>query len=141
MRKLMNWLLKKPTIDLQRPSEPIRYPSGVCVGTETGWFYIKGPTKIKINTVNILQSWSFNTVIYGSDSALSNYRLSSNPLGFRDGTLLKNFADGKMYLVSDNKTRHILNPEWLRILGLQDYNILVVSDSEIKIHEQGDALP
>jgi hypothetical protein len=138
---LLRRLLKSKQELPDRPMLPVPYPSGVCVGDETGkWFYIKGQYKIPITSHRVLQSWSFATVIRGSEDSLSGFHTTTGPLGFRDGTLLKNFADGKMYLVSENKVRHIVNPDWLEWLGLQDYNVIHASDDEIKLHEEGDVL-
>jgi len=61
-------------------------------------------------------------------------------LGFRDGTLIKNIADGKMYLVSQNKLRHIVDPDIFIKYGLDRSNLIEVSEAEIKAHDIGDIL-
>ena len=61
-------------------------------------------------------------------------------LGFRDGTLIKNISDGKMYLVSQNKRRHIVSPDSFDKYGLDRSKLIEVSDSEINMHDQGEDL-
>jgi hypothetical protein len=61
-------------------------------------------------------------------------------LGFRDGTLIKNIADGKLYLISQNKKRHIVDPDTFDIYGLNRSNIIEVSESEANVHELGENL-
>jgi hypothetical protein len=61
-------------------------------------------------------------------------------LGFRDGTLIKNIADGKMYLVSQNKLRHIVDPDIFIKYGLDRSNLIEVSEAEVKAHDLGEIL-
>jgi hypothetical protein len=56
-------------------------------------------------------------------------------LGFRDGTLIQNAKDGKIYLISDAK-------RWLLTKPLADYgfdwsDIIEVSDDEVEFHLEG----
>lgn len=59
---------------------------------------------------------------------------------FRDGSLLYSQADGKMYLVSDKKRRHITNPDWLDTLGVKRSDAVWVSIAEINLNEEGEPL-
>jgi hypothetical protein len=61
-------------------------------------------------------------------------------LGFRDGTLIKNIADGRMYLVSQNKRRHIKDPDIFDRYGLDRSKVIEVSDAEAEMHELGEDL-
>jgi hypothetical protein len=61
-------------------------------------------------------------------------------LGFRDGTLIKNIADGKIYLISQNKRRHIVDPDVFNKYGLDRSNMIEVSESETNMHDLGDSL-
>ena len=61
-------------------------------------------------------------------------------LGFRDGTLIKNIADGKMYLVSQNKRRHIVDPDSFDRYGLDRNQVIEVSELEAAAHDLGDNL-
>ena len=61
-------------------------------------------------------------------------------LGFRDGSLIKNIADGKMYLVSQNKRRHIVDPDSFDRYGLDRSKVIEVSELEAAAHDLGDNL-
>jgi hypothetical protein len=61
-------------------------------------------------------------------------------LGFRDGTLIKNIADGKMYLISQNKKRHVVDPDSFIRYGLDRSSIIEVSDMEANAHDIGENL-
>jgi len=59
-------------------------------------------------------------------------------LGFRDGTLIKSVADGKMYLVAQNKLRHIVDPDSFNRYGLDRSKMIEVSEKEISAHDLGE---
>lgn len=127
-------------------TEPPKLIVGSFIETEAGVFYIK---KSKISgilrhpvTPRVLKSWapiSISRVSEGS-ACLKNIKLSINPLMFRNGSLIYSQSDGKMYLVSEYKLRHITNPDWLQWLGLERSDAMWVSKSEIEIHEIGEPL-
>jgi hypothetical protein len=64
----------------------------------------------------------------------------SGKLGLREGTLINNVANGKMYLISENKKRQITNPDWLELLNYSEFDCLKVSDEEANLHEDGEDL-
>jgi hypothetical protein len=80
-------------------------------------------------------SWSL-PIIETKESILSTYILSGS-LGFRDGSLLKDISDGKFYLISDSKRRHIIEPD---VLIWMNSSIIEVSQKEILSHAEGDPL-
>jgi len=89
------------------------------------------------------KSWCFTTV-KATEAALSGIKLVGK-LGFRDGALIKNIADGKMYLVSQNKLRHIVDPDIFIKYGLDRSNLIrsnliEVSEAEVKAHDLGEIL-
>jgi hypothetical protein len=84
------------------------------------------------------QSWCFTTVL-ATEAALTGIKLAGK-LGFRDGSLIKNLADGKMYLVSQNKLRHIVDPDLFDRYGLDRSKVIEVSDKEISAHDLGENL-
>jgi hypothetical protein len=134
------WKRKTQEIEVVVPDEPVDYPSGVCVRTETGTFYIKGQFKYPIKTDRILNSWAFPTVIETSDIAVSKY-LRGKPLGFRDGTVIYDFSSGRTFLISDNKRRHVVDPEALDRFG-RDFkrDALWVSLEEANLHSDGKVI-
>jgi hypothetical protein len=57
-------------------------------------------------------------------------------LGFRDGTIIHNLADGKIYVVSDNKKLHIKTPDAFPE-GWIEANKVTVSEAEVGLHKEG----
>ena len=119
-------------------SQPTNFPSGLAVKTDKGTYWIKDGKRYKLISDRAAKSWMFTTV-NATEAALSGIKLVGK-LGFRDGTLIKNIADGKMYLVSQNKLRHIVDPDVFNKYGLDRSIIMEVSESEIKAHELGENL-
>lgn len=134
MRKMKLFKNSRPTI----VSVPTNFPSGIAVKTNSGTYWIKDGKKFKLISDRAEESWSFTT-INAEDSALSGIK-TVGKLGFRDGTLIKNIADSKIYLISQNKRRHIVNPDSFNKYGLDRSKTIEVSDLETNMHEQGEDL-
>lgn len=119
-------------------SQPTNFPSGIAVKTDKGTYWIKDNKRFKLISDRAEQSWSFTTV-NATESALSGIKMAGK-LGFRDGTLIKNIADGRIYLVSQNKRRHIIDPDSFNRYGLDRNSIIEVSDIETNMHDLGENL-
>lgn len=118
----------------QKRHDPV-VPSGLIAHTEKGYFYIKGAKKFKFASERSMLSWGL-PVISTTEDKISNLKLFG-VLGFRDGTLIKDISDGKIYLISDSKRRHVTEPEVLEWL---DSKIIEVGQKEISIHDEGEKL-
>jgi hypothetical protein len=118
----------------QKVYNPI-VPSGLIAHTEKGYFYIKGNKKFKFVSERAMLSWSL-PIINTTENKLSKL-ITAGTLGFRDGTLIKDISDGKMYLVSDSKRRHIVDPNVLEWLNT---NVIGAGQKEVLIHEEGEPL-
>ena len=119
-------------------TSPTNFPSGLSVKTENGIYWIKDNKRFKLISDRAAKSWMFNT-INASESSLVNIKVAGK-LGFRDGTLIKNIADGKIYLISQNKRRHITSPDSFTKFGLDRSKTVEVSAFEVSVHELGDDL-
>lgn len=119
-------------------SQPTNFPSGLAVKTDKATYWIKDGKRYKLISDRAAKSWSFTTV-NATEAALSGIKLVGK-LGFRDGSLIKNIADGKMYLVSQNKLRHIVDPDIFDRYGLDRSNLIEVSEAEVKAHDIGEYL-
>ena len=130
--------LFKNTSNISIISQPTNFPSGIAVQTDKATYWIKDGKRYRLISDRAAKSWCFTTV-NATEAALSGIKLVGK-LGFRDGTLIKNIADGKMYLVSQNKLRHIVDPDIFIKYGLDRSNLIEVSEAEIKAHDIGDIL-
>jgi hypothetical protein len=130
--------LFKTTKNILTISQPTNFPSGLAVRTDKATYWIKDGKRYKLISDRAAKSWSFTTV-NATEAALSGIKLVGK-LGFRDGALIKNIADGKMYLVSQNKLRHIVDPDIFNKYGLDRSQVIEVSEAEIKAHDIGELL-
>lgn len=121
------------------PTNKTDYPTGVCVKTETGYWYINGKYKNKIKNARVFKSWSFPLVIETTDSAIAHMP-RAKALGFRAGTLVRDISDGKVYLISENTRRMLGSPESYDILGLKRRDAIWAAHDEIILHPEGEAL-
>jgi len=130
--------LFKTTSNISIISQPTNFPSGIAVQTDKATYWIKDGKRYRLISDRAAKSWCFTTV-KATESALSGIKLAGK-LGFRDGSLIKNIADGKMYLVSQNKLRHIVDPDIFIKYGLDRSNLIEVSEAEVKAHDLGEIL-
>lgn len=129
---------------LKSKSKPIThyYPinevtSGLIYKYGQRVFYLKSGKGYTFCSQRALDSWklpvmeldplegSLPTALYGV-------------LGFRDGSLIQNFKDGKIYLVSDAKKRLLTAP--LEDYGFDWADVVSVSDEEAQFHDDGTDL-
>jgi hypothetical protein len=120
------------------PTTPTNYPYGLCIQTEAGYFLMREKFRFRIPTERVLESWSFN-VIQSSEAAVKHIKVGGK-IGFRDGTIIHNMADGKHYLISQNKRRHIVDPDVWERFGLDWGNVILVSEEEANLHNDGEVL-
>ena len=119
-------------------TSPTNFPSGIAVKTDKSVYWIKDGKRFKLISDKASKSWGFTTV-YATEESLVGMKIAGK-LGFRDGTLIKNIADGKMYLISQNKRRHIVDPEVFNKYGLDRSITVEVSESETNMHDLGESL-
>lgn len=127
---------KKNTVDTVYAA--VKYPSGVAVATEGGVYYIKGDTRFKYFSDRVFQSWKIDP-LPGSLKSVSKHTYGG-VMGFRDGTLIYNIANGRLYLVSGNKVRHIQSPDVFARYGLDRSKAIEVSQEEVNLHNEGEPL-
>jgi len=119
-------------------TSPTSIPSGLAVKTDSGVYWVKDNKRFKLISDRAAKSWSFTTV-EATDQAIVAMKVLGK-LGFRDGTLIKNIADGKIYLISQNKRRHIIDPDSFIKFGLDRSKVVEVSESETNMHDLGENL-
>jgi hypothetical protein len=95
---------------------------------------------MRIITTRVLDSWSPARIVNTSEAAVQNYRVSSK-LKFRNGSLIHNLADGKIYLIVEGKRCHITSPDVFPRIGAKGTkDVVSVSLAEINLHEEGETL-
>jgi len=119
-------------------TSPTNFPTGLAVKTEKATYWIKDGKRFRLISDRAETSWSFPTV-HATENAVSAMKIVGK-LGFRDGTLIKNIADGKLYLISQNKRRHIVDPDTFNKYGLDRSLVIEVSDVEANMHDLGEDL-
>ena len=110
-------------------------PSGLIASTEKGYYYIKGKKKFKFISQRAALAWNL-TVVETKEEYIAKFVLSGT-LGFRDGTLIKDISDGKIYLISDSKRRHVVEPD---VLTWINGKVIYVGQKEVLVHEEGEIL-
>jgi hypothetical protein len=124
----------------KKPPTPLNeYPQGTFLETERGYFYVASPFKrYRFTTTRVLDSWSPQRIVKTTEDnpAVKKMKIAAK-MKFRNGSLLYSQADGKMYLVSENKVRHITSPDILTGLNMVRNDAVWVSSDEIKLHEEG----
>jgi hypothetical protein len=94
--------------------------------------------RFRLISERAVQSWAF-TIVQATEAALAGSKVIGK-LGFRDGTLIKNIADGKIYLISQNKRRHVVDPDTFDRYGLDRSKTIEVSEVETNMHDLGENL-
>ena len=110
-------------------------PSGLIAQTEKGYYYIKGKKRFKLVSERAMETWNL-PVINTKEEKMVGIPVMG-VLGLRDGTIAKDISDGKIYLISDSKRRHITNPD---VLIWMNSSIIDVSQKDISVHVEGDPI-
>lgn len=121
------------------PSNPVSYPSGTCVRTPSGIYYINGKFKQKITSEWVLASWAFYNVIETSDEALSLYKMAGK-LPVRNGTLVRYMSHPDIYLIVDGLKCVIDSPAILDRLQLTEADAILLSAEEYSLNKDGDKI-
>lgn len=130
------WKRKQNSPSLR--TERTDYPFWTFVTTEKGMFLLKEKTRVRITTERILNSWAVR-LVPTTEAAVKHYVITGK-LGFRDGTLINNMGDGKIYLVSQNKRRQITSPDAFEKYGLDQSTMIWVSAEEAGLQPLGEVL-
>lgn len=122
------------------PTGPVEYPLGTFIRTEKGYFYIlDNNRRYRCLSRRVVDSWSPHRIVVTSEAAVSSYRISAK-LKFRNGSLIWNISDGKLYLIESGKRRHVQTPDALKTIGAVWNDAITVSLEEVNLHEEGAPL-
>ena len=115
-------------------------PSGSYLKTEAGYFFVKSTTsRYRLTSLRNLASWAPPRVVEASENDPSVKKMKVlAKMKFRNGSLIWNLADGKIYLIESGKRRHVVSPDALERIGAVKSEIQAVSLDEINIHPEGE---
>jgi len=115
---------------------PTIFPNGFAISDGKNKYFIKSGKRYKLFSDRASDSWGFRYV------SVTNNAYKSIPLGgtlgFRDGTVIKDISNGKIYLVENSKKRHIISPDFFGKYGFDRNWIIEVSQKEAALHKDGD---
>jgi hypothetical protein len=124
---------QKPEINY----EPV-VPAGLIARTEKASYLVKNNKRFKFISERAKNSWNLKEILT-SENAMRDVKISGF-VGFRDGTLIKDISDSKIYLISDYKKFHVVDPDLLRNLSFNKNDIISVSQKEAAAHQTGGTL-
>ena len=117
-------------------TNPTIFPNGFAISDGKNKYFIKSGKRYKLFSDRASESWGFKYVLV-SQNAYKSIPLGGT-LGFRDGTVIKDISDGKIYLVENSKKRHIVSPDFFEKYGFSRDWIIEVSQKEASLHKNGD---
>lgn len=130
---------RKYQVDEELTKRRIDYPDGAVLQNGSNYFMVTNGKLFKFFSERVFKSWNVTAIEVSSES-IAHFQNASKPLGFRNGSLLHNVADGKFYYVSNNKLRHIQNPDWFDEYGLGIIEFVNASQQEVNLHDEGEPL-
>lgn len=126
----------------QREEEISYYPiNKVIDGLAYSWdsivFMAKNGNGYRFYSDRALASW--NMQVHKLDFLEDSLpRSIVGTVGFRDGSLIQNAMDGKIYVISNAKRRLLTGP--LSDYGFDYSQVVEVSDDEVQFHSEGDSI-
>jgi hypothetical protein len=112
----------------------------VFIHTEKGYFFIVNASKrYRLISERAVASWRPHRIVETTEAAVSKYRIAAK-MKFRNGSLIHNLADGKIYLIVDGKRCQMVSPEALDRIGAKLSEAVTVSKDEINLHELGEEI-
>ena len=121
---------------------PIKYnprvPGGLIAHTDNGYYLVKQGKRFRFVSNRARESWKLK-VVETTEESLKGIKVVGN-VGFRDGTLIRDMSTSKIYLISDYKKMHVVDPDSLPRLGFRRKDIITVSDKEAAAHGDGENL-
>jgi len=118
-----------------------KYPDGSLLqiqGEPGVWLIQNGYKKPFHSKGALISRFDINNIITINKNDLSQYP-AGNPIKFAQYSLLSD-PDGNIYLLSDDKLRHISNEEVFRTIGFNYEEITQVPENEIDLYEPGDPI-
>jgi len=118
------------------------YPSGALLRDKISGlvYYVKDNMKYPVTDEIILYTNFPYENIDDVDPLELNAFNFSDPVKFRDGTLIKDYNNSTVYIISQGKKLPIINAETFEAMGYSWDNIITVNDRALSLHPMGDIL-
>jgi hypothetical protein len=113
------------------------FPAGICIKTESGYYYVNSKSRLFISTKRILDSWRFPYIVETTEDECAKLP-KFGKLGFRDGTLICDTSDQHLYLISKSLRRWVTGPDTLDRLGIKITSAVWVTHDEVELHKEGE---
>ncbi|MBU1165065.1 hypothetical protein KKA15_05935 [Patescibacteria group bacterium] len=118
------------------------YPTGALLQDNKtgGIFYVADGLKHPIYSKEIwLAKYRNKELTSVSPDELENY-LTSSPVKFTDGELIKSMNEPAVYVISEGKRRPIISGDVFESLGYSWRNIIITSPNAVGIHPLGEVI-
>lgn len=122
----------------QPTPKDISVPNGTVIRAKSLYFYVKGGKKYQIVGERILRSQGYSRIVELTASAANRIPNAVGKISFREGSVVQDISDRKVYLISDNKRCLITSPDVYSNLEIGQQNVIVASHEEILLHEGGE---
>lgn len=113
-------------------------PSGTVIDADGIYFFVKGDKKYRILSQRIIDSQNYPRIVKVTAKAANAIPNAVGKIGFRESTIIKPIGDSGYYLISNNKTRLITNPDVFIDLQIDLNDVILVSTEEFNLHERGE---
>ncbi len=118
-----------------------KYPDGslLQVDGEPGvWLIEYGQKRPFYSKGALISRYDINNVILVDKNALNAYP-TGNPIKYAQYSLLKT-PDGKIYLLADDKLRHIINMDVFRTIGFNIEEVISMDAGEVSLFKPGEPI-
>lgn len=114
------------------------YPDGLMIVYDDAIYRVQRRSLLPLMSFDAAMSW--NQPIFNADIDLieDEYEVLKNKLGFRPGSIVSS-KDGDTYYI-EGVTKRKVTKHAYRHIGFNDFETIVVTDSELAFHPTGDEI-
>jgi hypothetical protein len=115
------------------------YPDGAALKSSTGQeAWVRTGIARRFFSTNVRTSWQLRDVdLAGPADSKVSEGLSQDPLGFRDGTLVRVADATTIYIISDGMRRAFSSAAAFARMGYKEENVRAVTPGELALHAEG----
>ena len=129
---------KQSAVEEPRPSGRVNYIDGLAVETELGYYLVRRGVRVPFPSKRVFDTWGLHAI--RSSEAACQHLPVVGIMGIREGSLVVDFMDNKLYMISGGKRRLVSNPSFLEDLQIDPIEAIVVSHEEILLHSEAEVI-